>query len=206
MVYRISLSFLFAAMLGVVGCASIVQPTAVVHADTSTAIQPAQVVVVEEIKPTVNEAVPDAVVPSIAAPVESVDIVLSEKDVECLAQSIYYEARGEGIAGMSAVGYVVINRTTAKGFPTTICGVVYEKRFVKGRAFCQFSWACHPRGRIHQPTYLQAREIAIQVLKREIRNPVGKALFFHERSVKPRFAKAHNFVATVGNHRFYSAL
>lgn len=217
MIHLIRFSLVIAMTLSIVGCASIVKPTAVVHIDETTTILPVMEVAVEEVKPTVNEEVPQTekvVVETPPAPLEELVVEVdevatfmpSEKDIECLAHNIYYEARGEGVAGMTAVGYVTTNRAAHRGFPTTICGVVHEKRFVKGRAFCQFSWVCNqPRGRLQPASYQQAREIAIQVLKREIRNPIGNGLYFHEKSLRPRFAKAHNFVATIGNHKFYSA-
>lgn len=207
-----------AVMLSLVGCASVMKPTAVVHTDVIVEAHQPVAVVKEDAQPTVNEVPSDVVAvpapvlesPFLGPPAETVftvETVLNEKDVECLARNIYYEARGEGIAGMSAVGYVTVNRTEAKGFPSTICGVVHDKRYAKGRTFCQFSWVCkRPKGAVQPASYQQAREVAIKVLQREIRNPIGKALYFHERSIRrPSFAQAHNYVASVGNHKFFSA-
>lgn len=202
-----------AVMLSLVGCASVIKPTAVVHTDVIIQAAEPDTIVKEDAQPTVNEVTSDvvAVVPAevVLAPTEpepAVLFVLNQNDVECLARNIYYEARGEGIAGMSAVGYVTVNRSKTKGFPATICGVVHEKRYVKGIARCQFSWVCGAKARMHPATYEQAREVAVKVLQREIRNPIGNALFFHERSIRaPSFARAHNYVASIGNHKFFSA-
>lgn len=51
----------------------------------------------------------------------------------CLAQAMFYEARGEGLKGQVAVANVVINRATFPGyFPNSLCGVISERG--------QFQW------------------------------------------------------------------
>ena len=207
-----------AVILCLVGCSTITTPTAVVRTDTIIqAEEPVEVVSVKEDVTPTDPVIAAVEVPAtspldeLIATFETSDVPtynFTEKDVQCLAHNLYREARGEGELGMSAVGYVVLNRTQARGFPSTVCGVIYEKRYVKGRPFCQFSWVCRPpKGRIQPSSFERAREIAILVLKREIRNPIGNALYFHERSIRPpRFAKASNYVGAVGNHRFFSAL
>lgn len=54
---------------------------------------------------------------------------LDAKELECLALNIYHEAKGESTAGKIAVGMVTINRTTDSKFPSTICGVVQQKKY-----------------------------------------------------------------------------
>lgn len=56
-------------------------------------------------------------------------------ELRCLANNMYYEARGEGTMGMIAVGQVTINRVVHRGWRDTICGVVYQPK--------QFSWVGH---------------------------------------------------------------
>lgn len=48
-------------------------------------------------------------------------------EIQCLAEAMYFEARGEGVTGQEAVALVTLNRTRAAGFPKTVCGVVYQK-------------------------------------------------------------------------------
>lgn len=52
---------------------------------------------------------------------------LSDKDVECLARNIFYEAGGEPIEGKAAVGIVTLNRTQDERYPQTVCGVVKQR-------------------------------------------------------------------------------
>lgn len=67
------------------------------------------------------------------------------EETYCMAQNVYYEARGESLKGKQAVGNVVLNRVKHKKYPNTICGVVYEARKWEGkiiRDMCQFAWYC----------------------------------------------------------------
>jgi len=55
----------------------------------------------------------------------------SEKDIECLARNIYFEAAGEPLEGKVAVGVVTLNRTRDPRYPPSICAVVNQKHVVK---------------------------------------------------------------------------
>ena len=65
---------------------------------------------------------------------------------ECLAENVYFEARGQGQAGWVAVAQVTLNRVQDTRFPNTICevvkqGLTYESGHpIKNK--CQFSWYC----------------------------------------------------------------
>jgi hypothetical protein len=59
-------------------------------------------------------------------------------ETSCLAEALYYEARGQGRLGQQAIAEVVVRRTHKAGFPHSICGVVHQG---SGTA-CQFSFAC----------------------------------------------------------------
>ena len=48
--------------------------------------------------------------------------------ITCLSRTIYWEARGDGAAGMEAIANVVMNRLGHEGFSNTICGVVTQGR------------------------------------------------------------------------------
>ncbi len=182
-----------------VGCASIMNPTVtVVSAPTAPAI------VSEDIQnQSVFETTTQTIEPTVKVDIPTLSY--SEKDLVCMADNLWYESRGEGDVGMAAVGYVTLNRSKTKGFPSTICGVVHHKTQVKGRTFCQFAWVCNKPAIRNWDRYSHARNIAKRVLEGTIPNPVGGSLYFHERSHRPKFAKASNYVTTVGNHRFYTA-
>src|SRR5688572_19337306 len=64
----------------------------------------------------------------------------SERELRCLAEGIYFEARGEPLRGQLAVGRVILNRVASDAYPNTICDVVYQNDHMRNR--CQFSFAC----------------------------------------------------------------
>ena len=57
-------------------------------------------------------------------------------ELRCLAGAVYFEARGEALAGQLAVAQVIINRTEDGRFPRSYCGVVSQPgqfSFMRGR-------------------------------------------------------------------------
>lgn len=65
---------------------------------------------------------------------------MTHKDLFCLAQNIYFEARGEGIDGMTAVGEITLNRVDSPDFPDNVCDVVFEKKRKNGKWIPQMEW------------------------------------------------------------------
>ena len=128
-------------------------------------------------------------------------------DLRCLAENVYFEARGEPVAGQYAVAEVTINRTQAQNFPHTICAVVHETRWdpTRRRHIADFSWTAEtddlsePDG----PAWKQAMTIASAVYDDLNEPQVPGALFYHATSVRPGWARGRKVVATIGNHIFY---
>ena len=118
------------------------------------------------------------------------------RELECLAGAIYFESKSESLKGQLAVGHVIANRTVSGRFPTSYCGVVYQRS--------QFSFV---RGRSMPPIarsglqWKNAVAIANIVYRKLQPTPVFKALFFHARRVSPGWRLTR--VATLGNHVFY---
>src|SRR5690606_29914794 len=85
---------------------------------------------------------------------------VSDKELNCLATAIYFEARGESYRGQVAVGQVVLNRVQHRLYPSTICGVVYQNQHKRNA--CQFSFACDgiPERVTEKKPWAQAEEIA----------------------------------------------
>lgn len=54
------------------------------------------------------------------------------KEFTALVTNVYHEASGEGVAGMSAVAHVTLNRVKSSRYPDTIHKVVHQP--------VQFSW------------------------------------------------------------------
>lgn len=51
-----------------------------------------------------------------------------QRQMVCLALTIYHEARGETPKGQKAVASVVLNRKKSPRFPNTICEVVFQPK------------------------------------------------------------------------------
>ena len=64
----------------------------------------------------------------------------TSSEMKCLAEAIYFEARGESIEGQYAVGEVIINRVLSDEFPNSVCGVISEG--ANRLNACQFSYNC----------------------------------------------------------------
>jgi spore germination cell wall hydrolase CwlJ-like protein len=127
-------------------------------------------------------------------------------DVQCLAENVYFEARGEPVDGQYAVAEVTLNRTRAQHFPRTVCAVVHESRWdpVRRRHVADFSWtelgALSPED---GPAWKQALTVANTVYDDLHPTVVPHALYYHATSVRPEWARSRREVATIGNHIFY---
>ena len=127
----------------------------------------------------------------------------ASRDLECLTQAVYYEARGEGRDGQRAVAQVVLNRVRHAAFPKTICGVVFQG--ANRRTGCQFSFTCDGsmRGNVNRAAWDRARDIAGKALSGTVYAPVGNATHFHTTGVAPGWRLSMTRVTQVGDHLFY---
>ncbi len=130
--------------------------------------------------------------------------VFSDGEQKCLAEGIYFEARGESVEGQAAVAQVILNRVRNPTYPNSICGVVYQNRSWRNR--CQFSFACdgtRPTVRSSQH-YKVAQEVGMAVTAGKIFIPeVGSATHYHATYVSPRWARTMDRVKKIGLHIFY---
>lgn len=134
-----------------------------------------------------------------------VALLSRSSDAECLARNIYFEAGGEGYEGMKAVANVVINRVRHPQFPKTVCGVVYQGVKPDSR-FCQFSWACDGVDKtinFSSRAWKDSMHLAVQVLAGAKQDNTNGALYFHNATVRPRWATADRFTVQIGGHYFY---
>lgn len=138
-----------------------------------------------------------------ARPFRIANALDASRDLECLTQAAYYEARGEGADGMRAVVQVVLNRARHPSFPRSVCGVVFQGS--GRRVGCQFSFTCDGsmRARVNPAAWNRARTIASAALSGAVYSGVGNATFFHTTAVAPAWRNSFLRVAQVGNHVFY---
>ena len=127
----------------------------------------------------------------------------ASRDLDCLTQAAYYEARGEGRDGMRAVAQVVLNRVRHPAFPKSVCSVVFQG--AGRRTGCQFSFTCDGsmRGRVNRAAWDRARAVATAALSGAVYSNVGNATHFHTTGVSPGWRNSLVRVSQVGDHLFY---
>ncbi len=140
---------------------------------------------------------------SAAQPFRIANALDASRDLECLTQVAYYEARGEGSDGMRAVVQVVLNRARHPSFPQSVCGVVFQGS--GRRVGCQFSFTCDGsmRGAVNRSAWNRARTVASAALSGTVYAGVGNATFFHTTGVTPGWRNSLMRVSQVGSHIFY---
>ena len=124
----------------------------------------------------------------------------NQKDVNCMAEAVYFESKNEPIKGQKAVAHVILNRTKNPKFPSTICKVINQKN----DSGCQFSYKCENKSLRPKnlEDYETAKEVATEVLSGE--NDITRgAIYFHNNTVKPAWAKLSKLTTIIGNHKFY---
>ncbi|SDB50533.1 cell wall hydrolase [Bauldia litoralis] len=131
---------------------------------------------------------------------------ISSSEQKCLADAVYFEARGESLEGQIAVAQVVLNRVDSRYYPNTICGVVYQNQDKLNR--CQFSFACDGRAETiaDKGSWRRAVDVARKVLLGGGATriaAVGSATHYHATSVSPVWAGEMNKVDVIGSHIFY---
>lgn len=118
-----------------------------------------------------------------------------DAELRCLAGAVYFESRGESLPGQLAVAHVVINRAKSNRFPSSMCGVVFQRSqfsFVRGGKMPKIR-----EGR----QWDNAIAIAQIAMNESWKNHAPGALFFHARYVSPGWRKTR--VAQIDNHIFY---
>ncbi len=126
------------------------------------------------------------------------------KSETCLAEAIYFEARGEAVRGQMAVAQVVLNRAFSGKYPNTVCGVVYQN--AHRRLHCQFTFACDGIPDIvREPDmWERAKTIAAEMLDGKLWLPeVGKATHYHAHWVHPGWVREMTKMHRLGVHTFY---
>ena len=152
--------------------------------------------IVQEIAKPAVATDADADFSTLDAAVTAQTATIDDEELNCLAIGVYYESKGEPLAGQLAVADVILNRTTSGRFPTSVCGVLTQRgqfSFVKGGRL--------PDVDTSRPAWKTAVAIARIATQDLWDSPAEGALFFHARRVSPKWN--HTRVASLGNHVFY---
>lgn len=122
----------------------------------------------------------------------------------CLAEALYFEARGESVKGQFAVAEVILNRVKSGRFPSSICGVINQgtgKRFQ-----CQFTYTCDGRKEVIAEPAAYDRVAKVARLAMDGVQDAALtdgATHYHTTSVRPRWSRVYKQTAKIGVHVFY---
>ena len=122
---------------------------------------------------------------------------LSKAQIECLIKNAYFESRNQGVKGMQAVTWVVLNRTKHPSYPSTPCAVIY--------APFQFEWTrSGTKVQVKEKdAYMQAERVVEGVLSGKLKDNTNSSTHFHSSRIKPVWASRLSYTTTIGNHCFY---
>jgi spore germination cell wall hydrolase CwlJ-like protein len=131
-------------------------------------------------------------------------------DAHWMALTMWGEARGDGEAGMRAVGHVIDNRRRAGAA---------NPRYVTDTVSEAFQFSCWNRGDPNFEAMLdidslpkdsrdyllwrRARQLADEIMSGRSSDPTGGALFYHASGVAPRWSEGIAPVRRIGSHLFF---
>ena len=121
----------------------------------------------------------------------------------CLAEALYFEARGETVKGQFAVAEVIRNRVKSDRYPASFCGVIRQGT---GRKYqCQFTYTCDGNKEvIREPqAYARVAKVARAVMDGRAAELTNGATHYHTTAVRPRWSKVFERTAHIGKHYFY---
>jgi spore germination cell wall hydrolase CwlJ-like protein len=148
---------------------------------------------------------PDLTDDAIARPQAGFSEEAISTDQRCLAEAIYYEARGESLQGQEAVAEVIFHRMQSGKYPRTICGVVYQG--AASRHGCQFSFACNVASLSPKvaSAWRRANGLAAGILQGLIQlgDMTENAISFHAADVQPGWGQHLIRTIRIGHHVFY---
>jgi hypothetical protein len=126
------------------------------------------------------------------------------KSEKCLAEAVYFEARGEAVRGQIAVAQVILNRAFSGKYPDSVCGVVYQNKH--RHLACQFTFACdsHPDVIREPDMWDRAQKIAKAMLDGQLWLPeVDRSTHYHAYWVRPSWVSEMKRNWKYGVHTFY---
>ena len=122
----------------------------------------------------------------------------TDREQDCLANAVYFEARGEPLEGQLAVAEVVLNRAASGRYPATICAVVTQHAqfsFVRGGII--------PRADRASEAWRKAVAIA-RIAQSGGRRLLGQdVLWYHATYVAPSWGRRLARTGQIGAHIFY---
>lgn len=121
----------------------------------------------------------------------------------CLAEALYFEARGETLKGQFAVAEVILNRVSSSSYPDSVCGVINQgtgKRYQ-----CQFTYTCDGRKEVihEKKAYERVAKVAKAAIEGVSDPLTSGATHYHTKAVRPSWSRVYKETARIGVHIFY---
>jgi spore germination cell wall hydrolase CwlJ-like protein len=162
------------------------------------------------------------------APYNVNGVEIQQEEAFCLAQNVFMEAKGENLAGKSAVAHVTLNRVKHAKYPSTVCGVTKQAKLrtnwkgydVPIIGMCQFSWYCDGKSDNIQIIYEQGKskgkqigpnmeawkqsvQVSLLALKGVTIDPTSGATHYYNHNISsPNWGQVYPVVAILSNHTF----
>jgi spore germination cell wall hydrolase CwlJ-like protein len=141
-------------------------------------------------------------------PKQQASVELSERELFCLVQNVYFESQDQPEIGQAAVAYVTLKRLKHPAYPKSVCEVVWQKNWdpKKRKWVAAFSWTLD--GKSDRMTNMRAIERAADVFIAALRRKVldvtrGRVVNFHNPDLaSPTWAKKAIWSVRVGDHVF----
>ncbi|MEM6303572.1 MAG: cell wall hydrolase [Pseudomonadota bacterium] len=121
----------------------------------------------------------------------------------CLAEALYFEARGETVKGQFAVAEVIMNRVKSDRFPSTPCAVINQGT---GRKYqCQFTYTCDGIAEViaEPAAFAQVGKVARATIDGRVPPLTEGATHYHTTAVRPRWSRVYTRTVRIGVHLFY---
>lgn len=122
-------------------------------------------------------------------------------ELECMAVTVYFEARGEPVEGQMAVAQVILARMEDPHYPDTICGVVKEAK-KPGLFQCQFTAWCDALSETPRDMNSYRRIVGVSLMAMLVGPPPDAPTHYHADYVQPYWPELAE-VSRVGGHIFY---
>ena len=135
------------------------------------------------------------------------DFHQQSKDMACLTEVVYFEALNQSKEGMKAVLTVVLNRKQARGFPSSICGVVQQANQFSYRRGVGKGVVIKPQPVNHADklALLKIQSLARSVVQGTFNPNLPKeVLWYTKHSVKKSWMRDMTVVARIDSHKFLS--
>jgi spore germination cell wall hydrolase CwlJ-like protein len=124
------------------------------------------------------------------------------EDVTCLAQNIWFEARGSSTSDQLAVAHVVLNRVADPRYPDQVCEVIWQPK--------QFSWTHDGRSdrvRFDNPIdrriWKELVQLSMAAMDGRRADPTGGATHYHADYVQPAWAGRMDLLIRIDDHLYY---